>query len=175
MDRRYSVIRNRTRRKTDGSLVYNKSVYVYNTAGVFTLILTESNEAVEQKEVYNPIDTLPRKNPLSGNYVRDKKNFISIRDGRRAGQLLFFVHIEKGGGDCTGELKGELDLVKPTIAQYRKADDHCELEFSFASGSVTMRELEACGNHRGIKCVFDGTFPKKREPKKSVSKSSRKK
>jgi hypothetical protein len=175
MDRRYSVVRNRTRRKPDGSMVYNKSVYVYNTAGVFTLILTESNETVEQKEVYNPIDTLPRKNSLSGNYVKDKKNFVSIRDGRRAGQLLFFVHIEKNNGDCTGELKGELDLVKPTIAQYRKADDHCELEFSFTSGSVTMRELEACGNHRGIKCVFDGTFPKKREPKKAASKSSRKK
>jgi hypothetical protein len=175
MDRRYSVIRNRTRRKTDGSFVYNKSVYVYNSAGVFTLILTESNETVEEKEVYNPIDTLPRKHPLSGNYVRDKKNFITIRDGRSAGRLLFFVHMEKNGGDCTGELKGELDIVKPNLAQYRKADDHCELEFSFTSGSVTMREMEACGNHRGIKCVFDGTFPKKREPKKAAAKSPRKK
>lgn len=175
MDRRYSVIRNRTRKKPDGSLVYQKSVYVYNTAGVFTLILTESNETVEEKEVYNPIDTLPRKHSLSGNYVRDKKNFISIRDGRRPGQLLFFVHMERNGGECTGELKGELDLIKPTIAQYRKADDHCALEFAFSASSVTMRELEACGNHRGIKCVFDGTFPRKREPRKAPPKSPRKK
>ena len=175
MDRRYSVIRNRTRKKADGSLVYHKSVYVYNSAGVFTLILTESNETVEQKEVYNPIDTLPRKHALSGNYVRDRKNFISIRDGKRPGQLLFFVHMERNGGECTGELKGELDLVKPTIAQYRKADDHCALEFSFGGNTVTMRELEACGNHRGIKCVFDGTYPRKKEPKKAAPKSSRKK
>ena len=175
MDKRYSVIRNRTRRKPDGSQVYNKSVYVYNTAGAFTLILTESNEAVEEKEVYNPIDTLPRKHPLSGNYVRDKKNFITIRDGRRQGQLLFFVHMEKGGGECTGELKGELDIIKPNLAQYRKADDHCVLEFSFTAGSVTMRELEACGNHRGIKCVFDGTYPRKREPRKPAAKSGRRK
>jgi hypothetical protein len=175
MDRRYSVIRNRTRRKPDGSLIYNKSVYVYNTAGVFTLILTESNETVEVKEVYNPIDTLPRKQALSGNYVRDKKNFIAIRDGNRARQLLFFVHFEKAGGECSGELKGELDLVKPNLAQYRKADDHCVLEFSFTSTSVTMRELEACGNHRGIKCVFEGSFPKKKEPRKPVQKSSKKK
>jgi hypothetical protein len=175
MDRRYSVIRNRTRRKPDGSQVYNKSVYVYNSAGVFTLILTESNETVEEKEVYNPIDTLARKHPLSGNYVRDKKNFITIRDGRRQGQLLFFVHMEKSGGECTGELKGELDIIKPNLAQYRKADDHCVLEFSFTASSVTMRELEACGNHRGIKCVFDGTYPKKREPRKPAAKAGRKK
>lgn len=175
MDKRYSVIRNRSRKKADGSQVYNKSVYVYNTAGVFTLILTESNETVEEKEVYNPIDTLPRKHPLSGNYVRDRKNFVTIRDGRRQGELLFFVHMEKSGGECTGELKGELDIIKPNLAQYRKADDHCVLEFSFTSGSVTMRELEACGNHRGIKCVFDGTYPRKREPRKPASKSIRKK
>jgi hypothetical protein len=175
MDRRYSVIRNRTRRKSDGTSVYNKSVYVYNTAGVFTLILTESNETVEAKEVYNPIDTLPRKQALSGNYVKDKKNFVSIRDGRRAGQYLFFVHMEKNGGDCTGELKGELDMIKSNLGQYRRADDHCVLEFSFTAGSVTMRELEACGNHRGIKCVFDGTYRKRKEPKKTAAKSPRKK
>jgi hypothetical protein len=175
MDKRYSVIRNRSRRKADGSQVYNKSVYVYNTAGVFTLILTESNETVEEKDVYNPIDTLPRKHPLSGNYVRDKKNFIAVRDGRRQGQLLFFVHMEKSGGDCTGELKGELDIVKPNLAQYRKADDHCVLEFSFTPKSVTIRELEACGNHRGIKCVFDDTYPRKKEPSKPAAKSARKK
>jgi hypothetical protein len=175
MDKRYSVIRNRTRRKADGTQVYNKSVYVYNNVGIFTLILTESNETVEEKEVYNPIDTLPRKHALSGNYVRDRKNFMSIRDGRRQGQLLFFVHVEKSGGECTGELKGELDIVKPNLAQYRKADDHCVLEFSFTSGAVTMRELEACGNHRGIKCVFDGTYPKKRDPRKPAAKAARKK
>lgn len=175
MDRRYSVIRNRTRKKPDGQVIYNKSVYVYNSAGVFTLILTESNETVEVKDIYNPIDSLPRKNALSGNYVKDKKNFITIRDGSKPGRLLFFVHIEKNNGDCTGELKGELDLVKPNLAQYRKADDHCALEFSFTGTAVTMRELEACGNHRGIKCVFDGTYPKKKEPKKPVAKPAKKK
>jgi hypothetical protein len=175
IDRRYSIIRNRTRKKTDGQLIYNKSVYVYNSAGVFTLILTESNETVEVKDIYNPIDTLPAKYALSGNYVKDKKNFITIRDGKKPGQLLFFVHMEKENGDCTGELKGELDLVKPNMAHYRKADDHCSLEFSFTKTAVTMGELEACGNHRGIKCVFDGTYPKKKEPKKTVAKPAKKK
>jgi len=175
MDRRYSVIRNRSRKKPDGQVIYNKSVFVYNSAGVFTLILTESNETLEVKEIFNPIDTLPRKNLLSGNYIRDKKNFITIRDGNKPGQLLFFVHMEKDNGNCNGELKGDLDLIKPNLAQFRKADDHCVLEFSFTKTSVTMRELEACGNHRGIKCVFDGSYPKKKEPKKPIAKPVKKK
>jgi hypothetical protein len=174
MDRRYTVVRNRSRKKPDGSLIYNKSVYVYNSAGVFTLILTESNETVMEKEVYNPIDTLKREFSQSGNYVRDKRNFVTIRDGSKVGQLLVFMHMEKNDGECIGELKGELDLVKPNLAQYRKADDHCVLEFSFTNASVTVRELEACGNHRGIKCVFDGSFPRKKEPRKTVAKPGKK-
>jgi hypothetical protein len=174
MDRRYTVIRNRTRKKPDGAQIYNKSVYVYNSAGVFTLILTESNEAVQEKEVYNPIDTLKREFSQSGNYVRDKRNFVSIRDGSRTGQLLVFMHMEKNDGECIGELKGELDLVKPNLAQYRKADDHCVLEFSFGNNAVTVRELEACGNHRGIKCVFDGSFPRKKDPRKATVKTGKK-
>jgi hypothetical protein len=175
IDRRYSIIKNRNRKKPDGQIIYNKSVYVYNSAGVFTLILTESNETVEVKEVFNPIDTLPHKNAHSGNFIKDKKNFISIRDTDKPKRLLFFMHMEMNNGDCVGELKGELDFVKPNIAQYRKADDHCAIEFSFTSNAVTIRELEACGNHRGIKCVFDGTFPKKKDPKKLVSKPAKKK
>jgi hypothetical protein len=175
MDRRYSIIRNRNRKKPDGQTIYNKSVYVYNSAGVFTLILTESNETVEVKDVYNPIDTLPRKNVHSGNYLKDKKNFITVRDTDKPNRLLFFIHMEMNNGDCVGELKGELDLVKPNIALYQKADDHCAIEFSFTANSITIRELEACGNHRGIKCVFSGTFPKKKEPKKPVIKPVKKK
>jgi hypothetical protein len=175
IDRRYSIIRNRNRKKSDGQVIYNKSVYVYTSAGVFTLILTESNETVEVKEIYNPIDTLPHKNALSGNYIKDKRNFISVRDGSKPNRPLFFMHMEKNNGDCIGELKGEMDIVKPNVAVYRKADDHCAIEFSFTAASVTIRELEACGNHRGIKCVFDGTFPKKKDPKKPVSKTVKKK
>jgi hypothetical protein len=174
MDRRYTVIRNRSRKKPDGSLIYNKSAYVYNSVGVFTLILTESNETVQEKEVYNPIDTLKREFSQSGNYVRDKRNFVTIRDGVRTGQLLVFMHTEKDEGECIGELKGELDLVKPNLAQYRKADDHCVLEFSFTSNAVAVRELEACGNHRGIKCVFDGNFPRKKDPRKTAVKPGKK-
>ena len=143
-----------------GKSYYNKSVFVYNTEGVFTLILTESNEPVVEKEVYNPIDTLPMTQPLSGNYALDKKNFVAIRDGGKNGKLLFFINVDKNGKSCTGSLRGDIAQVKPKVYQYNKADDHCILEFSFSGRSLQVKELEACGNHRGVRCSFDGRFRK---------------
>lgn len=166
MDGRFTITRNRSRKGPGGEAVYSKDAYVYNSAGVFTLVLTESNETVEDDRIYDPIDTLPRKNPLSGNYVLSRRNFITVRDGRAADRLLFFIHMEKEGGACTGELKGELDVVKPGIARYSRADDHCTLEFTFRGNAVAVRELEACGNHRSTGCEIEGSYPKRREPKR---------
>ncbi len=160
IDKRLTVIKTRNTQSRDGKAYYNKSAYVYNTEGLFTLILTESNEPVEEKTVYNPIDTLSRKDPLSGDYEQDKKNFVSIRDGGKAGKLLFFINIEKPGNGCDGSLRGDMTQVKPRVYHYNKADDHCLLEFSFNGKSVQVRELEACGNHRGVRCSFDGRFRK---------------
>ena len=80
--------------------------------------------------------------------------------------FLFRIRpFETNDGECTGELKGVADLIKPNTALYRRADDHCELEFLFTNTSVKVRELEACGNHRGIKCSFDGSYAKKKVAK----------
>ena len=160
LDKKLTVIRQRNRSTADGQSFYNKSAYVYNTEGLFTLILTESNEPVEEKNVYNPIDTLAKKDPLSGDYKIDKKNFVSIRDGGKAGKLLFFINIEKSGNGCDGSLRGDMTQVKPKVFQYNKADDHCILEFSFTGRTLQVKELEACGNHRGVRCSFDGKFRK---------------
>lgn len=158
MDKRLTIIRNSSRVTKDGKSFYNKSAYVYNTEGLFTLILTESNEPVEEKEVFNPIDTLPRKNPLSRNYVQDKRNFVSVRDGGKKGKLFFFIHIEKQDGNCTGRLRGDMTEVKPRVYHYNNADDHCIIEFNFSGKSLMVKELEACGNHRGVKCSFNGRY-----------------
>jgi len=160
IDKRLTVIKTKNIQSKDGKAYYNKSAYVYNTEGLFTLILTESNEPVEEKTVYNPIDTLPRKDPLSGNYKQDKKNFVSVRDGGKPGKLLFFINIEKPGNGCDGSLRGDMTQVKPRVYQYNKADDHCLLEFNFNGKTLQVRELEACGNHRGVRCSFDGRFKK---------------
>ena len=166
MDKRLTLTRTRSKRGADGQPVYRKDAYVYNTVGAFTLVLTESNEVVETDEAYNPIDTLPRKHPLSGDYVINRHDFISIRDGGSDKRLLFFVHMSREGGECQGELRGQLDIVKPTLAQYNKADDHCVLEFAFSGNVLTLRELEPCGNHRSVRCAFGGNYQKRKMPKK---------
>ena len=166
MDRRFTISKNMTRTGRDGQNFYNRNVYVYNNVGTFTLILQESNEALAEKEIFNPIDSMAMTGKWSGNYIRDKKNFVTIRDGSKANRIVFFVHFEANNGDCTGEIRGEADLVKPGLARYSAPGDPCALEFLFTTNKVTLSELQGCGNYRGIKCFFNGSFPKKALPKK---------
>jgi len=160
IDKKLTVIKIKNKKSAEGKIIYNKSAYVYNTEGLFTLILTESNEPVEESIVQNPIDTLPAKNPLSGNYVEDKNNFVSIRDGNKPNKLIVFMKLAKQAGKCVGTLRGDIIQVKPKVFQYNKSDDHCIIEFNFKNNSVKVKELEACGNHRGIRCTFDGNYMK---------------
>lgn len=162
MDRRFGLSVIQTRKGREGQQLFTKEVYVYNNAGVFTLVMTESNEEVETEETYDPLDTLPAKHPLSGNYAISRNDFVTVRDGKSSNRLQFFIHMQRDGGDCTGELRGEMDIVKPGVAHYNKADDHCVLEFSFRGNNLVLRELEACGNHRGVRCLFSGTYQRKK-------------
>lgn len=166
MDSRYTITMNRQRRQTDGSSIYRKDAYVYNSAGVYTLIVTESNEDVAAtSDVVNPLDTFSRKHKYSGDYLKDKRNMIAVRDGRNGQTMRFFVHFEKDKGACRGELRGEATYTQPNIAIFRESGDPCVLQFSFTANSVSMKELEGCGNYRDIKCFFEGSFPRKKEPK----------
>ena len=166
MDARYTISVNKQRKKPTGELGYKRDAYVYNNIGTFTLILTESNESpVTDGEIINPVDTLPRKNKYSADYVKDKRNFISVRDGRKASVMRFFVHFEKDKGTCKGELRGEASFVKPNVAIFRESGDPCVLEFTFSASAITMKELEGCGNYRDIRCFFEGSFPRKKEVK----------
>jgi hypothetical protein len=165
MDAKYTISIQR-QHQVQGQLLYKKEVYVYNDAGIFTLILTESNEPKPQSSlVYNPIDTLPRKHRFSGDYVQDKRNFISFRDGKDNVRMQFFVHFEKEEGSCKGELKGEARLISANTARYKSTKDPCMIEFYFSNNWVRMKELEGCGIHRDIKCYFEGAYEKKKEVK----------
>ena len=173
MDARYTISVNKQRKKPNGEMGYKRDAYVYNNVGTFTLILTESNESpVTAGEIINPIDTLSRKNKYSADYVKDKRNIISVRDGRKASLMRFFIHFEKDNGTCKGEFRGEATFVKPNVAIFRESGDPCVLEFTFSATSISMKELEGCGNYRDIKCFFEGSFPRKKEAK---SKSAPKK
>ena len=163
MDSKYVLTTLSQRKNAAGEPLYRKNVYVYNTAGVFTLILTESNDATTTaSNVLNPVDTFPAKNKLSGDYIQDKRNFISVRDARVASHLLFFIHFEKDNGNCKGELKGEMILQSPTAARYTQRGGPCIIEFSFSGRSVSMKEVGGCGANRDIRCFFEGSFTKKK-------------
>lgn len=159
IDRKFIIYRNSYRRAKDGQLFYNRNAFVYNNVGTFTFIMKESNDIPEEEVVYNPIDTLPITMKFTGDYIQNKKNFVSVRDGAKPGRVLFFIHFEKPGG-CEGELKGEAVVVDGKTARYAASGDPCSLELVFQSNHVQLKELRGCGNYRGIKCFFDGQYPK---------------
>jgi hypothetical protein len=172
MDSRFSITTNTQHKTPDGRLIYKKAAYAYiSSAGVFTLILTESNETETKRELLNPIDTVSRKNKLAGDYRQDRVNLVSIRDSKKPGQLRFFVHFEKDDGGCKGELKGEAKIISPGKAVYRQSGDQCELTFIFSGNTVSLKE-DGCGSHRDIKCFFEGSFVR-RPPAKAPAKSAK--
>jgi len=180
-DYRYNVnitteptfIISREKQNSSNELFYTRNGYAYNSGSAeFIAVMNDSNEDLKRSsEVINPIDTFPRKNKLSGDYVEDKKNYISVRDGNNTGKYLFFVHFEKNDGDCTGELKGYMTMRDATHGYFQESGDPCVIDFTFGSSSITIKERGNCGNHRGIKCFFNDTYRKKKEKKPSSKKS----
>lgn len=166
IDKRSTITRTRVRRNADGTNSEGKEIYSYSNDTGFQLVMTE---ALEDKvtELINPIDTLPRKHKFSADYTSGKMNLVSIRDGRKNDRLSFFIHFEKNNGECTGELKGEAIIRSTTLAEYRVSGDPCVLQFRFSNNMVILKEAESCGNHRGLRCSYDGSYPRKKEPAKA--------
>ena len=152
---------------------YKRTVYVYNNSGVFTTVLTETNE--EHNVVsggVNPLDTFPKRFKYSGDYVKGRKNVLFIRDGKKTGEYMFFVHFESQIQDetCGGELRGSFKMVSDKAGIYNDNGDQCVLNLSFTTNQVKVKETGGCGNYRGIKCFFNDTYTKKKEPKASLKK-----
>jgi hypothetical protein len=174
IDNKYTISVSRLRKDADGRTFFVRTVYVYNAEGVFTLIMTESNEGkLRIAQIYNPIDTLAHKHKFTGDYMQDKRNFISFRDGKNNSVIRFFVHFEKDNGNCKGELKGEARFVSSTLARYIASGDPCSIEFNFSEKNVQMKELEGCGNHRDIRCYFDGIYSRHKEINAKPAKAKR--
>ncbi len=172
IDAKYTISISRIHKDGDGKSIFVRTVFVYNEEGIFTLIMRESNEGKPRTaQIYNPIDTLSHKHKFTGDYLQDKRNFISFRDGKNNAVIRFFVHFEKDNGNCKGELKGEARFVSSGIARYIANGDPCSLEFNFTDKNVRMRELDGCGNHRDIRCFFDGVYLKHKEQNTKPGKS----
>ena len=157
----------REKLNSDKQLLFSRIGWIYNAASKsFMVVLNDSNEDENKNNtVINPIDTLPEKNKLSGNYSENHKNFISLRDGKDLSQYYFFIHIEKNDGSCSGELKGILKLKSPETAVYAENGDPCIIDFTFDGPTIQVKEKGSCGNRRGMQCFFDDTFKKVKEKK----------
>ncbi|HVU58390.1 MAG TPA: hypothetical protein VHD83_25190 [Puia sp.] len=173
MDAKYTLTLTHQRRASDGQIYFKRDAYIFNEDNGFMLILTESNEAKNKvPPIYNPIDTFSRKHKFTGDYMQDKRNIISFRDGKDPSRILFFVHFEKDEGACKGELKGEAKFISANMARFRGSGDPCTVDFTFGSSGVTMKELEGCGNHRDIKCFFEGYYERRAAAKAKAKKKS---
>jgi len=174
MDTKYTLTTYSQQSQPNREALYKKDVFIYNGSGGFTLILTESNGAPKKvEEIFNPIDTLPARHRLAGDYVQDKRNFISFRDGRNASRMLFFVHFEKDDGTCKGELKGEAKIVTEKLLRFSETGSPCVIDFTFSGKNVSMKEVGGCGSYRDIKCFFEGSFIKKAVPVKKAAKAKK--
>ena len=140
-----------------------KKGWAYTDHG-FRLIYLDANIKPAQKAILNPIDTLPTLNTFSGNYARDKKNFIALRDFGNPNKYQFFLHFEKKEGDCVGELKGLLNFVK-NQATYSEKGDPCTIQFTITGNVIKIKEDGNCGSHRNMTCYFNDSYDKKRKTK----------
>lgn len=172
MDRSNSIAKLVTRKNADQSVSQGQDVFVLDrSVDKFALVMTDPLDE-KAAELINPIDSFSRKQKYTADYTAGKMNLVSVRDGRRADRITFFIHFEKNGGECTGELKGEATMINANTAEYRVGGDPCVLQFKFTSSSVTLHEVEGCGSRRGLRCSFDGTYARKKEPAKPKTKKN---
>lgn len=162
VDKKFQITTYQERRRR-GELTYKKNVYFFNSeTNDFTLISTEPNEDIIEN-VINPIDTLAATGKFAGDYVKDKKNFVSVRDGKNGSEILFFIHFEKNNGACKGELKGTARFIDANTAQYHQVGNPCVLQLTFAASRVRIEEKGGCGTYRDVPCFFEGSYVKKKK------------
>ena len=176
IDKNFTITKTITQRDGVDVSGEGKEVVAYDAANKnFSLIMLDLlNENLS--EIISPIDTFGRTNKLTGDYYINKKNLISIRDGRYPNQLLVYVHTENSAGDCKGELRGEFLMTTSTTAVYRQGGDPCVMTLTFKGNKVSINEETGCGNYRGLDCPLTGTFTLKKPPsaKPSATKPKRK-
>jgi hypothetical protein len=160
MDTRYNISRITERELPDGEVWTGEEIYYFDASGRPIMAVTNTNEDLSNEILGNPIDTLSRRNKFAGDYSTDKKNLVSIRDGRTEKSLNFFIHFSKRQGSCVGELKGEADWVNKNLAVFRDGKSPCVIEFRFTNKQVQIKETNGCGSYRDIKCAFEGSYPK---------------
>ncbi|HSC52560.1 MAG TPA: hypothetical protein VLC98_03015 [Phnomibacter sp.] len=171
IDKRFIITLTDEYKMPNGDLAQYATVYAYNNVGVFMVIMNDGLKKGEVAEFVNPIDTFPQTRPHTGDYGRNKQNFISFRDADTEKKLLFFLNMNKST-KCKGELKGEARWVNKDSAICESSVDGCRVGFRFKGKNVTVTEIDGCLGRRPADCSFNGTFAKMAPPK-SKKKSSK--
>ncbi|WP_343690257.1 hypothetical protein [Chitinophaga sp.] len=146
---------------TPGHTATTENFYAVEPNGSTSLIMTNSTGEAIPGQLFNPIDTLPKKNKLSGDYAAGENSIVSIRDGKDAKSFLFFISFTKESG-CKGELSGTGHFTATNKGEFRDKDSECGIAFQFSSGRLTIKEIGGCGAYRGVRCLFEGGFTKKK-------------
>lgn len=163
LDKNYLLHLNEWKNSVGGEVIKKEDVYAFDKDGGVTLIMTNTNQPANPNTYYNPIDTLPRESRYAGDYFIGKSDLVSIRDGETKGSFRFFIHLNKNGGDCTGELDGVGSFKQAATGVFRDDDGPCAIQFTFSGNKVTITETGGCGAYRGIGCNFSGTYTRKKE------------
>ena len=173
IDKAYSISKNVSRKGENTIVAEGKDVFAYDKeAKSFVLVMTDPLDE-KNLDIINPIDTLSRTHKLAGDYSKDKRNFVSVRDGRKPNLLTVFIHIDNGK-DCNGEIKGDATITSATTAIYQQPGDPCILQLNFSGSTVRLSEVEGCGSRRGLTCSFDGSFTRKKPAATKTKKQTKK-
>ncbi|TDW96284.1 hypothetical protein [Dinghuibacter silviterrae] len=172
LDNRMNVALVMETRKPGGFTAVRESIYGLSDEGGFALVMTNSNEESADRKVYNPIDTLPRRFRLSGDYGAGKNNIVSLRDGVTPREYRFFIHFinEEGETPCKGELKGIAEVTGDNKLKYSDRGGPCGIEFHIDGNELSIREVGGCGAYRDVSCFFEGNYIKKKSPKSKKKK-----
>ena len=171
IDGRYNFYLTETYKAPDGSVEEYSNVLAYNSAGLFMVIMVDGLKEGVQKPVINPIDTLPRKHKFSGNYGKDARNFISIRDGKTPQDFVFFLNFDRGkNSECRSELKGEAVLVSKDSAVWQGTGEPCRIGFRFTASGVRINEINNCANRRPADCSFNANYSRQKDAVKAAEK-----
>lgn len=146
---------------TPGHTATTENFYSVEPNGKTSLVMTNSTGETIPGQIFNPIDTLPKKNKFSADYTSGESSIVSIRDGKDPKSFLFFISFTKESG-CKGEISGTGRFTSANKGEFNDKDTECGIAFQFSSGKLTMKEMGGCGAYRGVRCLFEGGFTKRK-------------
>lgn len=174
IDRRYTLTVTQEKKMSPARTILKENVYAAYPDGSLQLIMTNSNEPINPNQITNPIDTLPRRHKFSGDYAAGTMNLVAIRDGKTPKEFEFFIHFNKDNGACTGEVDGTARFTGSNVGEFHDENGPCVIQFHFSTTQVIIKEVGGCGAYRGIKCLIEGSFKKKKEVKTNAVKKRKK-